>query len=63
MMILDAYSFTSAICEPPNPRLMTSSGFMSFASVCQNRMLELPVNTITPAFGGFTRSAFSYADI
>jgi hypothetical protein len=27
------------------------------------RTLELPVNTITPAFGGFARSAVSYADI
>ena len=26
-------------------------------------MLELPVNTMTPGFGGFARSAFSNADI
>src|SRR5260370_4389527 len=57
-MILDAYSLTCAICEPPKPRLITSSGFMSSASVSQNRTLELPVNTITPAFGGFAGPPF-----
>src|ERR1700685_2965206 len=59
MTNLFAYSSRSDISEPLNPRLITSSGCISVTSVLQKRMLELPTNTITPGFGGFTLSWLS----
>src|SRR5271156_1832100 len=63
MTILPAYWFTSAIWEPPKPRFTTESGFMSSASVYHRLMVELPVKTILPSSGGWTRSAFSNSRI
>ena len=49
--------------EPPNPRLTTSSGFMSEASVSQNRKLELPAKTMLPGLGGCALSCSSKSRI
>src|SRR6266566_2009455 len=59
MTILFAYWFRSEYCEPPKPRFMTSSGFISAASVSQRRMLEAPVKTMPPGLGGFALSSSS----
>src|SRR6267378_3464619 len=57
--ILFAYWFRSVYWEPPNPRWMTASGFISATSVSQSRMLEAPVKTMPPGFGGFALSSSS----
>ena len=58
-----AYMSRSENSEPPNPRLITSSGFMSETSVSQNRMLELPAKTMQPGLGGCTLSCSSKSRI
>ncbi len=50
---------TSAILEPPKPRLITGRGAMSCSRLDQKVMLELPVNRMAPAGAGWRRSRAS----
>src|SRR5581483_8278735 len=54
-----AYWSTSVYCEPPNPRLVTGSGFMSATSEAQRAILEEPVKTIPPGATGCVLSCCS----
>src|SRR5579872_192553 len=56
-----AYRLTSVYCEPPKPRLMTGSGFMSSASDDQRAILDEPVKTIPPGGTGCALSCCSKA--
>src|SRR5882672_9769520 len=54
-----AYWLRSEYCEPPKPRLITTSGFMSSASVAHNAILEEPAKTMAPNLGGLILSCCS----
>src|SRR5258707_121208 len=59
MTIRFAYWLRSEYCEPPKPRLMTSSGFISSTSVSHRAILDEPVKTMLPNLGGFALSCSS----
>src|SRR5438552_3489070 len=62
-MMRSAKYVASAIIDPPNPRFRTVHCAKSSGSDFHNRIDDAPVNRIAPFDGGFSRSAFSYADI
>src|SRR5271170_7047770 len=59
MTIRFTYWMRSEYWEPPKPRLRTSRGFISSASVSHRAILEEPVKTMLPNLGGWTLSCSS----
>src|SRR5438477_7221027 len=62
-MMRSAKWVASAICDPPNPRLITFCSGKSAASDFHIRIVEAPLKSSAPLGGGLMRSCCSYAEI